>query len=79
MGIDFIAYEETGVDGNGDQRAYVYTDDAIKLGVYTPLTTEIEPDTTRVGNPDILSCWEALGAVRMYETKVVEIACTPLP
>lgn len=78
MGIDFIAYEDTGTDGNSDEQAYLITDDAIKLGIFEGLTVEIEKDITRTGNPDVLSVFEAIGSTRMYEEKVVEIACDPL-
>lgn len=78
LGMDFIAYEDTGTDGNSDELAYVYTDSAIKMGMFEPLTVEIDRDTTRTGNPDVISVYEALGATRMYEEKVVQIACDPL-
>lgn len=78
MGVDFVAYEDTGTDGSSDELVYLYTDDAIKLGIFEPLTVDIDRDTTRTGNPDILSVYEAIGATRMYEEKVVQIACDPL-
>lgn len=78
MGIDFIAYEDTGVDGSADELAFLLTEDAIKLGVYQPLTVEILKDPTLTGNPDVLSAYEAIGATRMYEEKVVQIACNPI-
>lgn len=78
MGIDFIAYEDTGVDGSSDELAFFMTDDAVKLGIFHPLTVEIDRDTSRAGNPDVISVYEAIGAVRMYEEKVVQIACDPL-
>jgi hypothetical protein len=78
LGITFIEYEETGTDGSSDELVYVFTDDAVKLGIYDPLTVKIGPDPTRVGDPDVISTTEAIGATRMYEEKVVEIACDPL-
>ncbi len=78
LGFDFIEYEETGTDGNSDEQAYVYTDDAVKMGIYIPLTVEVEKITTKTTNPDALAVFEAIGATRMWEEKVVEIACDPL-
>lgn len=78
MGIDFIAYEGTGTDANSDEKAFLITEDAVKLGIYLPLTVEVDRDVTRAGNPDVLSVFEAVGATRMYEEKVVQIACDPL-
>ena len=78
MGIDFIEYEDTGTDSNSDEKVFLLTDDAVKLGIFHPLTVEIQKDPTRVTNPDTLAVYEAIGATRMYEEKVVEIACDPL-
>jgi len=78
LGYDFIEFEGTGVDTNADERAFVYTADAIKMGIYTPLTVSITRNTNKVAEPDQISVWEAIGATRMYEEKVVEIACNPI-
>jgi len=79
MGIDFIAYDEQIlVDGSADEKAFLFTEDAIKLGIFEPLTVEIDRAVERAGNPDILSVYEAIGATRMYEEKVVEILCNPI-
>ena len=78
LGIDFIEYEETGVDGSSDELVYVYTDTAVKMGIYIPLTVEVEKITTKTTNPDSLAVFEALGATRMWEEQVVQVACDPL-
>lgn len=78
MGIDFISYEDTGVDASADELVYMLTEDAIKMGIYLPLTVEVLKDSTLVTNPDVLSVYEAIGATRMYEEKVAQIACDPL-
>jgi len=77
LGIDFIAYESTGLSGT-DELAFLYTEDAIKLGVYEPLTVFMDQHTGKQGNPDRLKVWEAIGATRMYEEKVVRIIIDPL-
>jgi len=78
LGITFIGYEGTGVDGSSDELVYVFTDDAIKLGIFHPLTVDIDRLPTKSMNPDGLSVFESIGATRMYEEKVVQIACDPL-
>jgi hypothetical protein len=77
MGITFIRYEETDLVNTTDETCYIYPKNAIKLGIRQPLKIEVEKDTTLVGNPDTLSATEDLGAVRMYEEKVIQIACDP--
>ena len=66
------------VDGSADERIFLYSESAIKLGIFTPLTVEIDKMVTKSANPDVLSVWEALGATRMYEEKVIEILCDPI-
>lgn len=78
LGIDFIAYEGTGVDGSSDEKAFLITDDAVKMGIFAPLNVEITKNTNKQGSPDQIAVWEAVGATRMYEEKVVAIACDPL-
>lgn len=78
LGVDFIEYEDTGVDTNSDELVYVYTEDAVRMGIYIPLTVEIEKITTKATNPDSLAVFEAIGATRMWEEKVVQVACDPL-
>lgn len=79
LGIDFIAYDlETDVDGSSDEYVYLFTEDAITLGVYEPLNVEITKNTSKQGSPDQLAAWEAIGATRLYEEKVVGILCNPI-
>lgn len=78
LGIDFVQYEDF-ADITADQAVYLYTDDAIQLGIFAPLTVEIAKDTTRIGNPDGIAVWESTGASRIWEEKVVEIACIVVP
>ena len=75
--LNFIAYEEFAKDSNNDELVYVFPKSALKVGIRQPLTVEVLPDASRVGNPDTLSAVLDMGAVRMFEEKVVEIACDP--
>lgn len=79
LGIDFIAYDlETDVDGSSDEYVYLFTEDAIKLGIFEDLTVEVVKNTNKAASPDQLSVWEAIGATRMFEEKVVGILCDPI-
>lgn len=77
LNLNYIAYEGFDADANGDELVYVYPVSAIKAGIRQPLTVEVLPDASRVGNPDTLEALIDMGAVRMYEEKVIEIACDP--
>lgn len=79
LGIDFLAYDlETDVDGSSDEFCYLITEDAVKLGIFEPLTIEVVKNTAKTASPDQLSVWEAIGATRMYEEKVIGILCDPI-
>ena len=77
LGLTFIAYEETDLINTTDETVYVYPKSAVKLGIRQPLSVEILKDASRVGNPDTISAYEDIGAVRMFEEKVIQIACDP--
>jgi hypothetical protein len=74
MGIDFIAYEDTGLESTHN-RVYLLTEDAMKLGIFQDMKVEILKNPALTGNPDVISVTQAVGAVRMYEEKVVKILC----
>lgn len=74
----FIAYEEFDVDGNSDDLVYVYAKSAVKVGVRQALSVTADRQTQLAGNPIGLSAFKDLGAVRMYEEKVIQIACNPV-
>lgn len=78
MGISFVAYEGTGVDGNSDELAFLFTESAVKLGIFVPLTVKYGTQPNLMTNPDSICVYEAIGATRMYEERVVQIACDPL-
>lgn len=77
LGLTYIAYEGTDLVNTTDETAYMYPQSAVKLGVRKPLTVEIMKDSSRVGNPETIAAFEDLGAVRMFEEKVIQIACDP--
>jgi hypothetical protein len=78
LDIDMVAFERTGVDSNGDERAFLVTEDALKIGVYHPLKVEVFKDQTLMGSPNTIAMYESMGAVRMDELLVAEIACAAI-
>ena len=79
LGIDFVAYdEETDTDGSSDEICYVYTQSAVHMGIYIPLTVDVHKDTTRALSPDGLAVFQSVGATRMFEEKVVKVLCDPI-
>jgi hypothetical protein len=77
LGLNFVHYEETGVDGSADELVYVVGRNAVKVGERMPLTTKLAPRVDKVGHPQQLHSFFDLGATRMYEEAVVQIACDP--
>lgn len=50
---------------------------AVKVGERMPLTTKLAPRVDKVGHPQQLHSFFDLGATRMFEEAVVQIACDP--
>jgi hypothetical protein len=77
LGMNFIHYEGTGVDGSSDELVYVVAREALKVLERQPLMTKIAPRIDKVGHPQQLHSFFDLGATRMFEEAVVQIACDP--
>jgi hypothetical protein len=77
LGLNFVHYEETGVDSNADELVYVVARNAIKVGERQPLMTKLAPRVDKVGHPQQLHSFFDMGATRMFEEAVVQIACDP--
>ena len=75
--MNFIHYEETGVDSNLDEKVFVVARNAVKIGERMPLTTKLAPRVDIVGHPQQLHSLFDMGATRMFEEAVVQIACDP--
>lgn len=76
MGMKFIQSERLGLDSSNDQRVLVFSEDALILNM--PQGIEIKVDQ----RPDLNHLWQiagyvTLGAVRLHDEKVVEIAVDP--
>lgn len=74
MGFDFIMSNRLNVDGSNDRLCLAYTKAAIALGIGEDVVTKItERDDKSYATQVYLRM--SLGAVRMEEEQVVEIAC----
>ena len=77
LGLNFVHYEETGIDASSDEMVYVVARSAVKVGERQPLITKIAPRVDKVGHPNQLHSMFDMGATRMFEEAVVQIACDP--
>ena len=77
FGMHFVMYEETGVNGSSDELVYVVGRNAVECLERVPLTTKIETLPDVVGHPQGMHSYFDMGATRMFEESVVQIACSP--
>ena len=77
LGMNFISYEETGVDANSDELVFVVSREAVKIGERKPLQIHVDRLVNHVAVPEQIQAVLDMGAVRMYEEAVVQIACDP--
>lgn len=77
LGMNFIQYEDTGVDASSDELVYVVARNAVKVLERQPLTTKLATLVDIVGHPQQLHSYFDAGATRMYEESVIQIACDP--
>lgn len=77
LGCRYIAYEELGVDTSGDRQCYMVAPGALKLGIWRDLSFKINEVPDLSGIPLQLHAQMSIGALRMYEEKVVRILCDP--
>lgn len=77
LGLNFVHYEETGLDSNLDENVFVVSRNAVKCLERQPLVTKLAPRVDKVGHPQQLHAFFDMGATRMYEEAVVQIACDP--
>jgi len=74
MGFKFIHSERLAVDASSDRLVLAYTQSAIRLGIGQEIVTRIDPRVDKSYATQVFLCM-AIGAVRVEEEKVVEIAC----
>ena len=74
MGFKFIRTERLTTDGNGDRQAFAWAQDGLLLGVGKDMTARISERDDKNYATQVFSSM-TIGATRMEEVKVVEIAC----
>lgn len=74
MGFKMIPSERFVKDGSGNRLVYAWAKSGVKLGIGANVSTEIGKDPGKGFNVRIYAK-QSLGAVRVEEEKVVEIAC----
>ena len=67
-----LPFDATNTD---DRLCFAYTEDAIKLAIGKDVTGRIDERADKSYSTQIYYCMD-IGATRMEEEKVVEIACT---
>jgi len=75
LGFEFIQIQRLGLDGDGNRQVIAWAEDGIKLGVGTNPTAKITERADKNHATQVFYSM-AIGATRMEEDKVVEIACT---
>jgi len=76
LGFEFIMSNRLSLDATNtdDRLCYAFTEDAIKLAVGKDVTAKITERADKSYSTQVYYCM-SIGAVRMEESKVIEIAC----
>lgn len=77
LGMQFVRFEDTGVDGSLDEKVFVVSRDAVEGLIRQPLTVDVVDITESVGRVKGLKAFMDMGATRVHEEGVVLIACDP--
>ena len=74
MGFKFITSNRLGTDSDGNRQVLAFASDGIKLAIGKDITSRIDERSDKSYSTQIYYCMD-IGATRMEEEKVVEIAC----
>ena len=77
LNVQYIPHENLGADGSSDHNVYVMPKTAIKLGVWQDVQFRADERIDKAGAPTQLMANMSLGAVRMFEEKIVRVLCDP--
>ena len=75
VGFNFIVSNRLTTDGSGDRQVIAFASDGIKVAMGKEPTAKIEERADKSYATQIYYC-QTMGATRMEEAKVVEIACS---
>ena len=74
VGFNFIVSNRLAVDGNSDRRVIAFATDGIKCAIGKEPSARIDERADKSYATQVYYC-QSVGATRMEESKVVEIAC----
>ncbi len=74
LGFEFITSNRLTTDSNSDRQVIAFASDGIKLGIGKDITARISERDDKSYSTQVYYCMD-IGATRMEEEKVVEIAC----
>ncbi len=77
LNVQYIPHEGLGIDGSSDQNVYVMPKSAVKLGVWQDVQFRADERIDKAGAPTQLMANMSVGAVRMFEEKIVRVLCDP--
>jgi len=75
VGFNFIVSNRLNTDGSGDRQVIAFAQDGIKLAVGKEPAARIDERADKSYSTQVYYC-QTIGATRMEEEKVVEIACS---
>ena len=74
MGFEFLVSNRLQLANTDDRLCYAFTEDAIKLAIGKDVTARIDERADKGYSTQVYYCM-SIGATRMEEEKVVEVAC----
>ena len=75
VGFKFIQSNRLNTDSDGNRQVFAFTEDAIKLAIGKDVTARVDERSDKSYSTQVYYCM-SIGATRMQEGSIVEIACT---
>lgn len=75
MGFKFIRSERLGLDGNSNRQVLAFTNTSMGLALGKDIQTKISERADKNYSTQVYLCM-TIGATRVEDEKVIEIACT---
>lgn len=76
LGINFVHSERLPVNGSSYRRVPVYSKDAMHLGMWNDITTDVSQRKDLSSLPYQVYAYGTFGATRVEEKKIIEIPCS---
>ena len=75
VGFKFIQSNRLTTDSDGNRQVFAFTEDAVKLAIGKDVTARVDERSDKSYSTQVYYCM-SIGATRMQEGSIVEIACT---